>query len=68
MLRHSFWLVFYWNAKLTVTFFGVKSIFRMKFQKYNIKKRMFRNHFQYFEISLKSVKSAHFNEICLQYF
>ena len=29
---------------------------------------MFQHHLQYFEIFLKYVKSAHFNEICLQYF
>ena len=29
---------------------------------------MFRNHLQYFKIFLKCVKSAHFNEICIQYF
>ena len=40
----------------------------MKFYKYNMKKRMFRYHLQYFEIFLKCVKSAHFNEIYLQYF
>ena len=28
---------------------------------------MFRHHLQYFEIFLERVKSAHFNEICLQY-
>ena len=28
---------------------------------------MFRQHLQYFEIFLKCVKSAHFNESCLQY-
>ena len=40
----------------------------MKFYKYNIKKRMFRHHSQYFEIFVTCVKSAHFNEIWLQYF
>ena len=29
---------------------------------------MFRHNFYYFEIFVKCVKSAHFNEICLQYF
>ena len=29
---------------------------------------MFRLHLQYFDIFLKCVKSAYFNEICLQYF
>ena len=29
---------------------------------------MFRHHLQYFEIFLKCKKSAHFNEIYLQYF
>ena len=45
-------LVYYWDAKITVTFFEVKSNFKNEILEILFKKRRFRFHLQNFEIFL----------------